>query len=399
MPDRREELEQIVRTLESWERGSASEGERRSAEWIAGRRREIGYEPTIEEEPAHGGYWWPLGIFTGTAALAGLLRRRVLGTLVGAVASVGIWDELGLWREWTRKLLPKRTTWNVYAVAGDPDADRTVAIVTHHDAAHTGMAFDFTLVRWYGRTFPDLLEKGRKWPGLMWTVIAGPVLVGVGSLLGLERVRRTGAVMSGLSALSFADIGRSDVVPGANDNLSSVAAMLEVGRALSEEPVEGVRVLLVATGSEESFEEGMTGFVKTHAHELPKDRTQFIVLDTVGSPHLILLEGEGMLLLRPYDEELKDEIAAAADDVGVPIVREHWLSFGSDSLVALRKGYRTATIASFDDFKLPTNYHQPTDVADNLDWDTVKAAADVTEAAVRRIARGRQAAEPDAPRS
>ncbi|HEX8208505.1 MAG TPA: M28 family peptidase [Solirubrobacteraceae bacterium] len=349
--------------------------------------REMGLQPKIEEEPAHGGYWWPLGIFTGAAAVAGLLGRRVLGTLIGAIASFGIWDELGLWREWTRKLLPKRTTWNVYAVAGDPDAERTVAIVTHHDAAHTGQAFDFRLVRWYGRTFPDLLEKGRKWPGLMWSVIAGPVLVGVGSLLGLEKVRRAGAVASGLSALSFADIGRSPVVPGANDNLSAVAAMLEAGRSLVEDPVEGVRVLLVATGSEESFEEGMTGFVKTHAHELPKDRTDFIVLDTVGSPRLILLEGEGMLVARPYDERLKDDIAGAAEEIGVPIIREHWLSFGSDSLVALRKGYRTATIASFDEFKLPTNYHQMTDLADNLDWDTVEAAANVTEAAVRRIAR------------
>ena len=387
MPARRTELEHIVRTLESWERGSASEGERRSAEWIAGRMRELGLQPKVEEEPAHGTYWWPLGIFTGLAAVAGLFGRRVLGTVIGAVATLGIWDELGLWREWTRTLLPKRSTWNVHAVAGDPSADRTIAIVTHHDAAHTGQAFDFRLVRWYGDTFPDLLEKGRKWPGLMWSVIAGPILVGLGSLLGLRRLRRAGGVMSALSALSFADIGRSPVVPGANDNLSAVAAMLEVGRALAEQPVEGVCVLLVATGSEESFEEGMAGFVKTHAHELPRDRTYFIVLDTVGSPRLILLEGEGMLVARPYDEELKDAIAGAAEEIGVPIIREHWLSFGSDSLVALRKGYRTATIASFDHHKLPSNYHQMTDVADNLVWETVEQAANVTEATVRRLAR------------
>jgi hypothetical protein len=409
MPAERAQLEHVVRTLESWERGSASDGERRAAEWIAGRLRELGLEPRVEEEPAHGGYWWPLGIFSAAAAAAGLLGRRVLGTLVGAVAALGIWDELGLWREWTRALLPKRSTWNVHAVAGDPDADRTVVVVAHHDAAHTGAIFDFTLVRWYGRTFPKLLERGRKWPGLMWLVFAGPVLVGLGSLLDMPRLRRAGGIAGAGSALAFADIGRSPVVPGANDNLSAVAALLEVARALRDDPVEGVRVVLLSTGSEESFEEGMLGFVRTHEQELPRDRTQIVVLDTVGSPHLILLEGEGMLVTRPYDRELKDEIAAAAAEIGVPIVREHWLSFGSDALVGLRKGYRTALIASFDDQKLPSNYHQPTDVADNLDWDTVTAAADVTEAAIRRIAgrAGRhrpaarepaQAAGPEAPR-
>ncbi|HEV3000637.1 MAG TPA: M28 family peptidase [Solirubrobacteraceae bacterium] len=387
MPADRAELEQIVRTLESWERGSASDGERRAAEWIAGRLRELGYEPHVEEERAHGGYWWPLGIFSASAAVAGLLGRRLLGTLVGAIAAAGVWDELGLWREWTRRLLPKRSTWNVHAVAGDPDADRTVAIVAHHDAAHTGAIFDFTLVHWYARTFPRALERGRKWPGLMWLVFAGPVLVGLGSLLGLRRVRLLGAFLAAGGAANFADIGRSPVVPGANDNLTAVAAMLEVARALRDEPVEGVRVLLVSTGSEESFEEGMLAFVQRHAHELPKDRTDVVVLDTVGSPHLILLEGEGMLVARPYDERLKDQIAAAAEEVGVPLIREHWLSFGSDALVALRKGYRTALLASFDDHKLPTNYHQPTDVADNVDFETVRQAADVTEATVRRLAR------------
>jgi hypothetical protein len=401
MPARREELEQIVRTLESWERGSASEGERRAAEWIAGRLRELGYQPKVEAEPAHGGYWWPLGLLSGIAAAAGLApggergrrgKRRLGGhaarTLAGAFAAFGIWDELGLWRgHWTRRLLPKRETHNVHAYGGDESADRIVAIVAHHDAAHTGAIFDFGLIRWYGRTFPDLLEKGRKWPGLNWLTFLAPVVVAVGSLLGSKRLRRIGGVMNLGGALTFADVGRSAVVPGANDNLSAVAVVLEVARALRDEPVEGVKVLFLSNGAEESFEEGMAGFMRTHEHELPRDRTDFIVLDTVGSPRLILLEGEGMLLTRPYDEPLKEEIAAAAAEIGVPIIREHWLSFATDSLIALRKGYRTATIASFDELKLPTNYHQPSDVADNLHWDTVEAAANVTEAAIRRLAR------------
>src|SRR5205085_8244589 len=97
------------------------------------------------------------------------------------------------------------------------------------------------------------------------------------------------------SAASFAQIGVSPVVPGANDNLSAVAVVLSLAEDLAKEPVEGVRVLLVSCGSEESFEEGSAGFLKTHEHELPRDRTDIIVLDTVGSPRLVLLEGEGFI--------------------------------------------------------------------------------------------------------
>jgi hypothetical protein len=307
---------------------------------------------------------------------------------VGAVAALGIWDEAGLWRGyWTRRLLPNRSTWNVVGRAGDPDAERTVCVVAHHDAAHGGMAFDFTLVRAYARRYPERVEAGRSWPGSIGLVFLGPVFVTLGSLLGLSKLRKAGTTMSLLSAASFADIGARSVVPGANDNLSAVAAMLAVARRLAEEPVTGARVLLVSTGSEESFEEGMSAFVARHEHELDRDKTDIIVLDTVGSPRLILMEGEGMIVKRPYDAALKDTIEAAARDAGEPLIREHWLSFGSDALIGLRRGYRTALIASFDEHKLPTNYHQPTDTADRVDYATVEAAAKVTEAAVRRLAR------------
>jgi hypothetical protein len=382
------DLRRTIEHLTTWERPSASDGERRAAEWIAAELRELGLPAEVEQESAHGTYWWPMGLFVALAGVVGLTGRRLLGALGGAFAALGVWDECGLWRgHWTRALLPKRSTWNVVARSGDPNAERTVCVIAHHDAAHTGMAFDFSLVRWYARTFPERLERGRVWPGTMRLVIAGPLLVAVGSLLGLRRVRRLGTAMSLTAAAAFADIGRSEVVPGANDNLTAVAVVLDLARRLVEEPVRGVRVLLISTGAEESFEEGMAAFVDRHEDELPRERTDMIVLDTVGSPRLVLLEGEGMLARRPYDGPLKDQIAAAAGDAGVEIIREHWLSFGSDALIALRRGYRAALIASFDEHKLPSNYHQPTDTADRVDYDTVADALEVTEATVRRLAR------------
>jgi Peptidase family M28 len=380
------DLRHTIEHLTSWERPSASAGEKRAAEWIAGELRELGFEAAIEEGRAHGTYWWPMGLLTFFAAVAGASGRRLVGLVAGTVGALGIWEEAGLWRGlWTRRLLPKRPTWNVVGRAGNPDAERTIVLVAHHDAAHTGMAFDFTLIRWYARTFPDLLERGRVWPGTIRLLFIAPLLVALGSLLGVRKLTRFGAFLSFGGAATMADIGRSEVVPGANDNLSAVAAVLEVARRLRDEPVENVRVLLVSTGSEESFEEGMAAFVDQHEHELPRESTDIVVLDTVGSPRLILLEGEGMIVLRPYDDALKDTVAAAADDAGVPIIREHWLSFGSDALIALRRGYRTALIASFDEHKLPTNYHQPTDTADRVDYATVAAAAKVAEATVRRL--------------
>src|SRR5215212_11046160 len=114
---RRQLMERVVRELASYERGSASEGERRAAEWLAGELREAGCDARIEEERAHGGYWWPLGILNGIAALCGLGARRhhvgraqrMVAAVVGAVAAAAIWDELdGGGQRFRRWFLPMR---------------------------------------------------------------------------------------------------------------------------------------------------------------------------------------------------------------------------------------------------------------------------------------------------
>ena len=348
MPARRAELEQIVRTLESWERGSASEGERRSAEWIAERLRGMGLEPKVEGSPRTATYWWPLG----------LLQRRWPAS-AGAAAARRLARAPLAARRRSRRLGRARAcgaALDARAAAEAHDVERPrrgratrtrsaiVAIVAHHDAAHTGAIFDFTLIRWYARTFPELLERGRKWPGLLWSVFLGPALV---ARRRAARAARSCAASAGSSArggvATFADIGRSPVVPGANDNLSAVAAMLEAGRALVEEPARGRPRPARRAGQRGELRGGHARRSSSGTRTSCRRTAPTSSSSTPSArPHLILLEGEGMLVARPYDERLKDEIAAAATEIGVPIIREHWLSFASDALVGLRKGYRTA---------------------------------------------------------
>jgi Peptidase family M28 len=374
------ELERLVRELASWERPSASVGERQAAHRIAERLRELGVDQVrIEEEPAHGGYWWPLGMLSALSGIAGLLGGRLVRAVVGLVAAIGIWDELGLHRGvWTRRLVRRRTTTNVVAELGPRDAETCVVVIAHHDAAHSGAVFDPAVTHALARRFPDVLDRMRWWPRIMSLVFAGPILVALGR-------RRLGAALCFGSAAAFVDIGRSEVVPGANDNLSGVAALIGAAEALARRPPTDIRVILLSAGAEESFEEGSQAFLRRHRGELDAHRTHVIAIDSVGSPRLILVEGEGMLRHTEYDRPLKDTIERAADQAGIPIIREHWLSFGSDALAGIRAGYPSALVASFDEFKLPANYHWPTDVPDNVDFGTVAGAARVIEGAVRLL--------------
>ena len=176
------------------------------------------------------------------------------------------------------------------------------------------------------------------------------------------------------------------MVPGANDNLAAVAVLVELARLLpSEPPGHGVRVLLLSTGSEESFMEGMRGFVARHQHFLAPERTRFVVLECIGGPEPILLEGEGMLRMRDYSPAMHDWLAACGERVGRPLRRGLRSSFATDALIALKAGYPTAVLAAIDEYKLAPNYHPQRDVAAHLDFGTVTACLEVCLEAVRSL--------------
>lgn len=392
MPDRTH-LRQAIAHLAAIERPSASPGEHEAAQWIAAQLAEFGCSVRVEEERAHGGYWFPLGVPNALAGVAGLLARRGgvrprgLAAAVGAFAAAAIWDDVGGGRLWfRRRFLPSRPTWNVVAETGDPHADRTVVFVAHHDAAHWGLLFHPGVLPLVDRLAPGLLERSNTSPPLMAPVIAGPLLVALGALIGRRRPVTAGTVLALGSAATFAEIGVRDVVPGANDNLTGVATLLGLATELAERPVQGLRVLLVSTGSEEGFMEGMQAFARRHFPSLPRERTDIVCVDTVGSPHLTLIEGEGMLRMRDYPGDFKDLVEACARESGVELWRGLRLRNATDGLIALRAGYRTTAIGSVTRLKVPANYHWPTDTAENVDHGSVGDAVTLCTAIARKLA-------------
>ncbi len=386
-------LEEAVRHLAGIERPSASPGEREAAEWIAARLRELGCTARVEEERAHGTYWWPLGLGAAAGAAGGLLARRggplarLAGGALAAAGAAAIADDITGGRQWfRRRALPLRPTHNVVATAGDPSAPRALVIVAHHDAARTSLLFHPRPLRALGDRFPDLYGHINTTPALMWPVFGGPALVALAALLGRRRALTAGTALSAGTVASMAEIGAHGTVPGANDNLTGVATLLGVAGALADEPIEGLRVLLVSTGSEESLMEGMRAFRRRHFPSLPRESTHVLCVDTVGSPHLLMLEGEGMLWMNEYPPAFKALVRACADEENLALWSGLRFRNATDGLIALRAGYPTAMLGSCDRYKLPSNYHWPTDTVDNVDFSTVADAVALCTAVARRLA-------------
>lgn len=392
LPDPADEtLREVVFTLAAMHRPPCSPGEREAAEWLADRLRAAGAdEVALDDEPSWGSF--PPSVTTlsllGAAGAALTLRgRRVSGALASAAAGLWLADEAQNGpRVFRRALRRQRTTVNVVARAGDPAAARNLVLLAHHDAAQTGFMFDQTAMRTFHQRFPTVIPKIKTQPPQWWGSLAGPLLGLAAALTGRPGLARAGAGLGMASAVVVGDMWRSETVPGANDNLTAVACLVALAEMLRERPVDGLRVWLVSAGAEETLQDGIRAFMDRHAAELDPSETSFLCLDTVGSPRLMMLEGEGPIWMEDYDEGLRALVARVAERDGLALERGFRARASTDAVIPHRRGYPTANLSSVNDYHHLENYHLPTDTAENVNYETVAEAARVAYAVALELA-------------
>ncbi len=396
-------LREVVETLAPLDRTPCSPGEREAANWLAERLRAAGAGPVAIEEEHSWGTFPPNAALVGAlgtaAALAALRGRSLVAAALAAASVGGLVDEAQNGPRVLRRLTRRRrATVNVVAQAGDAEAIATLVLLAHHDAPQTGLIFDQSLLKRAWERNPERMARAKRSLPQWWVGFGAPL----GALAGALSRRRApaaagllvGLIGTGLSV----DIWRSKTVPGANDNLSGVATLVAVAELLASEAPRGLRVLCVSCGAEETLQDGIRAFVARHRGRLDPAHTAFLNVDTVGSPHLIMLEGEGPIWMERYAGSwLRELVAQTAARLGIELERGFLARSSTDSVIPSRAGYPTATLVSITDWRAPANYHLPSDVPENLDYgtvaETVRLAIGVIEALAERERAGRRGAD------
>jgi hypothetical protein len=393
-------LREVVETLAPIDRTPCSPGERQAAEWLAARLRAVdGVDVSLEDEPSWGTFP-PTATGLGLLGMAGaglvLRGHRAGGGLLAAVAFAGILDEAQNGPRILRRLVRRRRiTVNLIARIGERDSGEreeegagtdTLVVLAHHDAPQTGMLFDQTLQRRLHELAPRVLERFKTPLPQWWMGLAGPLYTAAAALAGRRRLARIGLAVGAVGTGFVADIWRNQTVQGANDNLSGVAALVALAELLRNASLPGLRVLLVSCGAEETLQDGVRAFVARHRGELPTGRTAFVNLDTVGSPHLVMLEAEGPVWMESYAGPwLRHLLAESAQRLGIPLDRGFRARASTDSVIPSRAGYPIATLVSVTDWRSPANYHLPSDIPANLDYESVADATRLVYEVARRL--------------
>jgi hypothetical protein len=363
-----ERLQSDVEALAAIQRGSASPGERVSAQWVAKRLREAGaqsvriepfrYQPTFAHaQAAH--------FMTGV--LAALKGSRALA----AAALVSFEFDYSGRSQWLRRLLPAGEGANVVGrlpARGRPRS--TLVLVAHHDAAHTGLMWD-----------PRMLAAGDRAAarsGRRASLALVPELAFLLAVLGGRAPRTLAAGLLGLSTALLADQARSPSVPGANDNASGVAGMLALVARLAAEGPDGLEVIALAPGCEESGMGGMSAWLRSPAARLDPGTTLVLGLDTIGSGEPVVLEAEGGLWPVRYRAQDVSRATQAAGRAGTHLRR--WRIGGwTDPVLARLAGLPAISLLSVRDGGFP-NYHRPSDIPAHVDFPCVQACLEAAHA-------------------
>jgi hypothetical protein len=215
---------------------------------------------------------------------------------------------------------------------------------------------------------------------LFWSIVAILVccalrLIGVeGMALNIVQFVPTIALIVAVPLL--ADIMLSSVIPGASDNASGVATVLRLADRYGERLAD-FDVWVLLTGAQESMQLGMAAFLKRHRKQLDPASTVFLCVDDVGRGKVRYATKEGYVLAYPFHpdlvalcEQLREEDAEDEYYGAGPIVSR----IATDAHRARVAGYPAISIGCTNELGYPPHYHQPTDVPETIDPESLDRA-------------------------
>lgn len=371
---------------------AGSAAEQRAAELIRDKLEALGAEVSVEPLDVQPRgfhalkiacvvcYLWALAIYPLAPPLALALMLLLL-----------VWAVLQLTRGkgLAAPLLPTRRSQNVIGrFAAKGQRKQLLLVGAHHDSAYRMPLLGQRTFRLVLVLFPlfvacALLLLGlAAWHSLalVWPVLPSAAGTTLQSVL---------LACCGVGAVSIvvlvAGLVRSDVVMGANDNLSGVGVALALARRCAQQGLQQTELWVVSFGAEEAGLVGSKAFVDRHRSEL--EGALLLNLDSVGqSGTLRLIKGELMGLTR-HSSQAMALLSEAAREAEIPLTPEWMLAGVTDAASFSRKGLAAATLLRLNQQNYLDHYHNPGDDLPALREECLDQALQLCQAAVQRLER------------
>lgn len=388
---------ETVRELCTFEgRLAGTDAERRAANRLAERLRELGRKADVEPTYVHPQAPLVYAAHVALAFAGSLIAvvEPVAGFALVLFAATSLYLDLNTRLYLLRRLFFRRASQNVVSPGPDPEAGARLLLVAHYDAARTGAIYAPKQARRAARIarwLPFHPTRLLFWSMALLVPLLGARMAGVESdAISLAQLPFTLTLLVAMFLL--VDIQLSPVAPGANDNASGVAAALGIAAALRAEPTRNLDVSVVLTGGEECGLEGMRALLRSRRKRLDRKRTFVVAIDSVGTGDVRWVAAEGLAVPFEMDRRLLElcEAVAEAERSGDRRYEAAPLhhGFATDALAARVRGLPATAVTCLEPGALlPARYHTAADRPDAIDPDSLERAELFTLDLIRALDR------------
>ena len=360
-----------------------SEGDRRARAMLAAELESMGRPADVEEIRVRPAWQLTFAIFAGLAAAGTVLSSIAppAGAVILLLTAAAMYGDLAAGFHTFRLFFPRRTTGNVISTERRERPAARVILTAHHDSGRTGLL--------YGLRLPSPRRRRATLTSplhfLFWTVmvalVAAIVRLAMDESGALDVVQFVLAAIFLTYVVLLLDSAAAAPSPGASDNASGVAALLEAARRLTAEPPELIETWVFLTGAGDAGALGMRAWLEEHGGSLRGVPTYFVNVKGTGNGHVCHVVGEGYATLVRNDERL----ARLAERAGS---ERHVWRIGTDASAAASQGHAAITLTCLNDRGRIEHSHRPSDTAENVDPGAVERATDTLERLVRLIDEG-----------
>jgi hypothetical protein len=361
-------------------RGSATAKEAEAADYIEKEFIDMGLSPIREKFSSVTSFSWPFLLIYGCFPLAACLYfiRPWIGALT-AIAGLLLFVLESSTLHVLSSRLPKKSSQNIRAVVkARSKSIRRIVLSAHYDSSRWALNFSPNMVHNFRQSYLMML-----WAMVITVVllILGAIFSVTSSILGIVAWIPAAFLLATIGMLIHREI-KGEYTPGANDNASGVAVLIEVARILAKNPLVSTEVEILATGCEEAGTVGMIHYLK--AHLIRKD-TLFINLDNLGGGQITVTTQEGIIFPQKSSQVLLDVAHEIKDEKNLPVDFRPYQLLTTDATAAMIRGFGTISIMGIDENGLLPNWHWKTDIAENVQQENLEVAKALVLGMLRRI--------------
>ena len=385
-------MREIEGLLEHEGRVAGSDAERRAAQHLVGRLREMGREADAEPTrilPNH-------AVTHAVHALLGVLGSILSVFMPAAGAALLLLTAISAFGDLTgsfqlvRRLTGRRASQNVVSPE-DGDKPGRLVLMAHYDAARTGAIFG----RRVSERIATLSDRLKRPIGLLQPLFVSLVVVLACGILRLflgdnpiiAIVQFIPTVVLIVAVPLLLDVALSGVVPGANDNASGVATVLRLADRYGGK-LDNFNLWVVFPGAHEPQAAGAREFFDRHEGDLPAANTVVLNVDEVGAGTVRYARREGPVFTSPHHPSLLELCDAITEE------DEEESRFGakaivsrafSDGLAARNKRIPAVSVSCRNALGYAPHHHRASDTAENIDEEALERAYGFCCALVERI--------------